>query len=588
MEVLDLFKLAIAPVTFSPERLAARPEEAESWIKITPLGEVVRDSVGQGSNNWIIHGSLTQTGRPILANDPHRAHAVPALRYLVHLSSPEFDGIGAGEPILPGIMLGHNGKIAFGLTLFFGPDEEDVYVYETDPGDSNRYRYGEGWEDMRVVEETIVVKGAPDHKLVLKFTRHGPVIYEDVAGRRAFAVRTVWFEPGAAPYFVSISSMRAKNFAEFYNDMQRWSVPAINMVFADTSGDVAWIVAGYSPLRRNWDGLLPVPGDGRFDWDGYLTAKELPYVLNPEAGFFATANEMNLPPDWSHNEKPVGYEWYDRSRATRIAEVFASAPVHDVKTSCELQTDVVSIPAKRIQPLLARLKSNSSVEARALDMLRDWDAAVQADSAAAALFEVWWSKHLRPTLFALATPDPKVRALLGAGDPDSVIEYLENPGIWFGDRPVQERDTLLLRSLAEAYRECAQLMGDDFSSWAWGRLHHGYFEHALSPLGRNVSGPRFDVGPLPMAGSDSTPMNTMYRFNDFRVVLGASVRVVIDVGAWDNSVCINAPGQSGDPRSEHYADLALAWSQGEYVPMLYSRKAVDAAAELQISLNPRP
>ena len=171
---------------------------------------------------------------------------------------------------------------------------------------------------MRIVEETIRVKGAPDQTLTLKFTRHGPVIREDAANRRAFAVRSVWFEPGAAPYAVSLSSMRAKDYASFREDMKRWSVPAINMVYADTHGDIAWIAAGYSPLRRNWDGLLPVPGDGRFEWDGFLTAEQLPHVRNPEAGFFATANEMNIPAGWPHDKMPVGYEWYDRARATRL------------------------------------------------------------------------------------------------------------------------------------------------------------------------------------------------------------------------------------------------------------------------------
>lgn len=586
MEVLDFFKLALAPVSFSRDRLAAGLGEGYSWTKMTPLGEVVRDENGQGSNNWTIHGSRTETGRPILANDPHRAHAVPALRYLVHLTSPEFDGIGAGEPVLPGIMLGHNGTSAFGLTLFFGPDEEDVYVYETVPGNPDRYRYKDGWEDMRVIEETIRVKGAPDQTLVLKFTRHGPVIREDAANRRAFAVRSVWFESGAAPYAVSLSSMRAKDYAAFREDMKRWSVPAINMVYADKHGDIAWIAAGYSPLRRNWDGLLPVPGDGRFEWDGFLTAEQLPHVRNPEAGFFATANEMNLPAGWPHDTMPVGYEWYDRARASRLEEVFAATKAHTVKGSCDLQTDITSIPARRVLRLVSALKPENQRQAQALGMLQGWDGVLHADSAAAALFEVWWSKHLRPGLFALATPDPKIQALLMPGDPDTALSRLEKPGALFGDHPQSGRDTLLLTTLVKAFAECAERMGQDASKWRWGLLHHGYFEHALTPLDRKP-GVKLDVGPLPMAGGDATTMNTMYRHNDFRVVLGASVRVVMDVGEWDNSMCINAPGQSGDPRSPHYADLAEQWSRGEYIPMLYSREAVDKAAELQITLKPR-
>jgi penicillin amidase len=586
MEALDLFRLALAPVTFSRERLAARLEDADLWTKVTPLGEVVRNIPSEGSNNWVVHGSRTTSGRPIMASDPHRAHAVPALRYLVHLSSPEFDGIGAGEPILPGIMMGHNGKIAFGLTLFFAADEEDVYVYGTDPADPDRYRYGNGWEGMHVIEERVPVKGASDQTLPLKFTRHGPVVWQDRENRRAVAIRSLWSEPGAAPYAASLKSMRARNHAEFREAMRRWSVPAVNMVFADAEGDIAWMAVGQIPVRRTWDGLLPVPGDGRFEWDGFLTSEELPHVLNPDAGFIATANEMNLPPGWPHAQKPVGYEWYDRSRATRIAEAFAAAGSHDVEASRRLQTDVGSVPACRLMRLIAGLDSDAAVERAALQLLRGWDCAVGEDSAAAALFEVWWSKHLRPALFACATPDPFVQSLLAPGDPDSVLRELESPGKWFGGRPEQSRDRLLLESLAAAFRECAARMGDDPLAWRWGRLHHGYFEHPMSPLGNAAAAAQLDVGPLPMGGADSVPMNAMYRFDDFRVVLGASVRVVVHLGAWDESVCINAPGQSGDPRSLHYADLAPLWARGDYVPMLYSRDAVDAAAERTIVLTP--
>lgn len=207
LAVLDVYKLAIGGVTFGEDRLKSPLEKAAIWKKMTPLGEVIADTSMQGSNNWTIEGKRTSTGRPILANDPHRAHAVPSLRYLVHLTAPGFDAIGTGEPILPGIMIGHNGHSAFGLTLFFGPDEEDVYVYDTKPGDPNSYLYKGNWEAMTIVEETVKVKGAPDQKLTLKFTRHGPVIFEDAKANRAYAVRTVITEPGTTPYGASLISM---------------------------------------------------------------------------------------------------------------------------------------------------------------------------------------------------------------------------------------------------------------------------------------------------------------------------------------------------------------------------------------------
>jgi penicillin amidase len=583
MEVLDSFKLALLPVSFGQERLDAGLDTSGTWRKVTPLGDVLREVNGQGSNNWVIAGAKTESGRPILANDPHRAHAVPSLRYIVHLSCPEFDGIGAGEPTSPGIMIGHNGTIAFGLTLFFGPDAEDVYVYETSAEDPDLYRYHDGWERMRRIEEKVRVQGSPDQVHLLKFTRHGPVVFEDREQRRAYAVRSVWFEPGAAPYFVSIASIRARDYAAFARDMTRWAVPAVNQLYADTSGTIGWVVAGFSPIRPNWDGLLPVPGDGRYEWQGFHRAGDLPHCLNPVSGFVATANEQNVPPDWSLPAEEIGHEWIEGARARRIAEVFAATPLHTVASSCALQTDRLSLPARRLLTLLAGLLGDGPGASAALRLFKDWDAVLTAESAAAALFEVWWSKHLRPAIIAAQVADPALRVLLGPGDPDTALARLEAPKAWFAAPAAEARDRVLLETLADAYRECAQTMGADPSLWAWGRLHQGYFEHVLTRLRQDVA---LDVGPLPMGGSDSTPMNATYRLSDFRVVLGASFRIVVDVGDWDRSVCINAPGQSGDPRSPHYSDLAERWSRGEYVPLLYTREAVDSATQQKMILRP--
>jgi penicillin amidase len=582
VEVLDVFKLATAPVSFPPERLGATSDEVWAWTKVNDLGDVIRDASFEGSNNWVVHGNLTDTGRPILASDPHRTHALPSLRYIVHLSAPGLDVIGAGEPVLPGVSIGHNGVIAFGLTIF-GADQEDVYVYETAEGDGDAYRYGNGWERMRVVEERFAVRGVPAQIMRLKFTRHGPVIFEDPDRRLAYAVRTVWSEPGAAAYLGSISGMRAQNFEEFRNAMRRWGAPSVNQVYADTTGRIAWLPVGYTPVRPNWDGLFPVPGDGRYEWTGFLDPDALPRIVDPPQGFVTTANEMNLPDDWDHRAAAVGFEWTEASRAARIREALSSERPHSVATSCSLQTDELSIPARRV---LAVLWSAPGQDATgALDLLRGWDMRLSADSAQAALFEVWWTKHLKPALFAQAVPNEKVRKLLAPGDVETLLRLIEKPDDRFGSDPVGARDRLLTGSLDAAFQDCVVRMGEDPLSWQWGRLHEGFFEHPLSAL-KSVNDCSFDIGPFPTGGSASTPMHTGYRPSDFRVIAGASVRLVIDVGAWDRSRCINAPGQSGDPRSVHYRDLAPLWASGEYVPLLYGRDAIDPAASSRIELSP--
>lgn len=584
LDVLDIYKLATAPVSFVPARLRASLVEARRWMKVLPTGEVIASGL-EGSNNWVIAPSRSATGRPILANDPHRLHTVPALRYLVHLTAPGFDAIGAGEPILPGIMVGHNGHSAFGMTLFYGPDTEDIHVYDTKPDDPDCYRYRDEWERMRVVEERAVVKGAADQILRLKFTRHGPVIFEDAARQRAYAVRTVATEPGTTPYGACLLSMRARSFDSFRTAMRSWALPAANQVYADVTGETGWVAAGYSPVRDNWDGLLPVPGDGRYEWRGRLDAEDLPWVHNPAEGFFATANEMNVPADWKTPAGRIGFEWYEPSRARRIKEVLRSQTAHTLADSRALQTDVLSLPARRLTRLLAELRTDDPDAARATALLHGWDCRLLAESAAAALFELWWSTHLKPTFIAHVVPDTAIRALLLApGDAESILGALEDPSRYLGGAPV--REALFVSTLAAAWRDAASRMGADPATWAWGRLHQGYFAHALTPLLPPDAASRATVGPLPKGGGDSTPMMAAYRPSDFRVYLGASVRVVIDVGEWDNSVCINAPGQSGDPRSPHYADLAPLWARGDYVPMLYSPAAIAQATEQRMLLLP--
>ena len=271
--VLDNYLLATASVNFDdlspPQRMAKALTKAK------------RDAhkLDVGSNNWVVTGSRTTTGRPILADDPHRSHAVPSLRYVAHLNGPGINVIGAGEPALPGISIGHNDKIAFGLTIF-PIDQEDLYVYEKKRGG---YLYQGDVEPFTQRGETVAVKNGKAQSVTLKFTRHGPVIAE--TKKHAFSVRAAWLQPGMAPYFGSIEYMRAENFREFVGALNRWGAPSENQVYADIDGNIGYKPAGRFPKRDNWDGLMPVPGDGSYEWDGYFDMDVLPEEYNPERGF---------------------------------------------------------------------------------------------------------------------------------------------------------------------------------------------------------------------------------------------------------------------------------------------------------------
>jgi penicillin amidase len=390
-------------------------------------------------------------------------------------------------------------------------------------------------------------------------------------------LRTVWLEPGSAAYFGSLAYQDAGSVAQFEAALEHWSVPSVNQVYADTSGQIAWFAATKAPRRPNWDGLLPVPGDGRYEWNGFHAKATLPRTIDPARGYLATSNEMNIP-EGPLRDLGLGYEWAEPFRAQRVREVLDAAVTHDLAQSQALQNDDLSIPARRICALLADLDAEEL--ASGLTLLRQWNHHLHADSAAALLFEVWWMQHLKPALLDRVSRDPMVRPLLAPGDQVTLIDWLERLTPLFTS--ATERAACLHATLAKALTDCHTRFGDD-KRWAWSQRHHGLFAHRLTAVG--VTSVR-DVGPLPVGGSGFTVMNNAYRLSDGRAINGASFRMVVDVGAWDNSRFVNAPGQSGHPGSPHYDDQAENWATGHYVPLLFTPPAVAAATLQRIVLEP--
>jgi penicillin amidase len=569
-DVLHDYELATRDVEFArPGRLAVKPGSQA-------LAELADRGAAEGSNNWVISAARTSTGRPILANDPHRWLGVPSLRYLVHLKAPGLDVIGAGEPALPGVSVGHNDTIAFGLTIF-AIDQEDLYVYDLNPANPRQYRYGGGWEDMQVAHETIPVKGAAPREAELLFTRHGPVVKTD--GRHAFAVRTVWGEPGTSAYFGSIEYDDAKDWPTFYADMSQWGAPSENMIFASTAGDIGWIGAGRAPIRPNWDGLLPVPGDGRYEWKGFLTADQLPSVHNPAEGWFASANEMNLPAGYPAAERKVGFEWSDPSRIMRIKQVLAANSRVSLADSMNLQMDDTSPEACRLKALLAPLSSSDADAALGLSLIKAWDCREGVGSAATAVYEEWVVKHLTDAVIdSFAPKSPH----LAGGTLDAVVTFLETSNA----ATAMQRQDAMLASLAKAVQAVRARFGADPDDWRWGAMHHALFTPAVAALADPALAGQMSVGPLEVRGSASTPAAATWNPKLYTATSGASVRLDMDVGDWDNSVAVNTPGQSGDPYSPHYRDLFPLWAGGDYFPLVFSDAAVAAAARDIYDLTP--
>ncbi|HMY77045.1 MAG TPA: penicillin acylase family protein, partial [Blastocatellia bacterium] len=355
-----------------------------------------------GSNNWVIDGTMSATGKPLLANDPHRQIALPSLRYMVHLNAPGWNVIGAGEPSLPGVAAGHNERVGFGFTIV-GIDQQDLYVEEVNPANPNEYRRQGKWQTMRVERERFKVKGeAVPRDIELKFTEHGPVIYEDKERHRAYALKWVGSEPGTAGYLASLSLNRAQNWPEFLKALERWKVPSENLVYADVDGNIGWVAAGMTPVRKGWSGLMPVPGNGQYEWQGFLPLKDLPQSYNPAKHFIATANHNILPPGY---DKELGYEWANPTRFLRIAQVLGTAKDKLTVADFErLQHDEVSLNARALTATLAEAKNAPADLQPFVELLTKWNWQLNKDSAAAALYEIWLPK-LAPAVFKPHVPE---------------------------------------------------------------------------------------------------------------------------------------------------------------------------------------
>lgn len=551
-DVLQVYSLAKAGVTFPGQSVARLEPGFEPENRL------------DGSNNWVVAPTRTATGRPILANDPHRGHSVPSLRYISHLVAPDMNVIGAGEPALPGISIGHNERIAFGLTIF-SIDQEDLYVYEKN---GNRYRYGDVWEPFRTIRETIGVRNGDDVRVELAFTRHGPVIHE--LDDKVFAVRAGWLEPGMAPYFGSVEYMRASNWREFEAALNRWGAPSENQVYADVDGNIGYKPAGLFPRRPNWDGLLPVPGDGRYEWDGFFDMDVLPVEYNPERGFTGSANSMNLPANFDIERYGVGFEWVEPWRYERMWSVLGTDDRHELADSHALQRDYLSLLATEV---IRRIPDE--LDSPAASMIRSWDGVLSPGSGPGALYMIWLYRHYRPAVAVVLLPaEPRLVASI---DHREMIELMDQPGYRELIEPTLER----------AFEEATAVLGEDTSQWAWGSVHRTHFRHPLLHLASGELAEQMTYSSYPRGGSGNTTNNTSFYTPALRVDHGGSYRQVLDVGNWDAATMTNTPGQSGDPRSPFYDNLLDGWARDGSFPLLFSRERVLEHEAFRLELVPK-
>jgi penicillin amidase len=535
-----------------------------------------------GSNNWAVDGTLSASGKPLLASDPHRTIALPSLRYLVHLNAPGWNVIGSGEPGLPGVAIGHNERVAWGFTIV-GTDQADLFVEETNPADATEYRVGDRWEKMKIVREKVTVRGeAQPVEVELRFTSHGPVVHEDAKRHCAYALKWAGSEPGGAAYLGSLALDRAKNGREFVAALKAWKVPSENMVYADVDGNIGWVAAALTPVRKGWDGLLPVPGaKGANEWQGFLPVEELPQSHNPAAHYVATANHNILPAGYQHE---IAYEWAPGYRFARIKQRLEGKKRFRLEDFQSIQHDNMTLPGLALARLVKGVDMGDPALKPYVELLAAWDGDLSSGSRAGALYGVW----LRELLDGFYRPHVPAGLLEFAGSRGGVpvmLAALEKPdNAWFGDRPEEGRDRLLRTTFRTAVGKLKELLPGDDKEWAWGRLHTTTFRHPLAPLGPEYA-KAFDLGPVARPGDAHTP-NAGTHNPRFEHTSGATYRHVLDLADWDKGLATSAPGQSGQPGSPHYGDLLPLWQKGEYFPLAFSRARVEQVTRHRLSLRP--
>jgi penicillin G amidase len=512
--------------TVRPELLPAFREMADAL----PSENTGVQEDSPGSNNWAISGRLTASGNVIVANDPHRNVSNPSIRYVVHLNAPGWDVIGATEAPLPGVAIGHNGRIAWGLTIV-GTDQSDVYVEQVNPADPNQVRFRGEWEPIRSVLDTIRVRDGEPVIVEHRYTRHGPIFYEDAANNLAYAMRSTMHEPGSAGYLGALRYHALDDCRQFLDAQVYYNAPTENMVCGDVEGNIAWQASAMSPRRPGWHGRLPVPGTGEYEWDGFRD--DLPRELNPERGWIATANHDVHPPGY---DPPLFFKnGPSTGRYNRLVEVLESGRRFTMEDMQALQHDAHSAQGARDVPLFRGWTADDPDVERARRELAEWDAQHRRESRAAAIYR-FVSREMDAEARAEGTPAARRKGLL---------EGAIRAGL------VQLRDAL----------------GDDPAGWRWGPFNTSQMPHAL------VSA--YDIPPVERHGGSG-----------FVAAVGATYREIIDLGDPDASVATNLPGQSAQPFSPYYRNLVESFGRGEYFPLAYTRPAVEAAAEHRLVLTP--
>ena len=560
-DILELYNAFRKPIDFKEDYIVEkfRNNNIISDISFDHKSEF-SDEFSIGSNNWAISGKKSETGFPILANDPHRSIVAPSLRYLTHLVAPGWDVIGGGEPEIPGISIGHNGFGAWGLTVF-RTDAEDLYVYEIDSNDPNRYWHKGEWLNFNIIKEKIVVKGRDDFDAELRYSIHGPVTFIDSKRNRAYAVRCGWLEVGGSPYLASLRMNQSYSWDEFREACNFSNIPGENMVWADRDGNIGWQAVGIAPIRNTHSGLVPVMGDGNYEWDGYLPIVDKPNIFNPQEEFFATANQ-NVTPKSYNQWNAIGFSWSDPYRGDRVNKVLEGSSELNMKDMIDLQVDYHSIPSIKLIQMISHIKMDIKFN-RYFKKLLDWDNKIVKDSKEALIY-VNWEREIMSKYHEKYVPD-EVKEFIDV----QLFKIINN----LKELTNKERDSFLMEAFISSINELESDFGDKLGSSFYGQDNYKHIKirHPLELVVNDSISKILGFNSYPRGGNAYTPGSTGSNLSQSS---GATFRVIIDTENWDNSLASNAPGQSGNPNSKFYRNLYEDWANDKYFKLLYSKDEI--------------
>lgn len=571
--------------------MLAAYEQAMSYLPIELTASAA------GSNNWVVNGTRTASGRPILANDPHLPPFIPTFWYENHLSGGQYNITGFTMPGVPGIIIGHNEHIAWGVTNAF-PDVQDLYLERLHPTDPTKYELDGEWKQVEVVTETIRVRGRKPITMTVRYTHHGPIITDLLPNeKRALSLRWIGHTP--TNHLRTVFALNAaRDWHTFNESLRDWGFPSQNIVYADVQGHIGYVMPGLVPVRGKGHGTIPAPGWlGEYDWTGWVPFEEMPRRFDPPEGAIVTANNRVVGAGYPHF---LTGEWLTSYRADRILELLnhSSRLTMDVTDHIQVQLDSLSAIARRFLPLVLPYLTMQSLPdglaAEAVGVLQGWDYQTHTNSVAASLF-YGWLVHFVQAVVNQAVGANLAKTVLGTkfieglpGHPfhkvmdEIALRWLERGApLWVGDITAHIRPSFL-----KTIEVLCQKFGRFPANWQWGNLHRVELYHPLSRI--PILGRLWKPLVLPIPG-DSTTVNhadVSLHFPPYPVQLIASVRMVLDVGEWDNSLAALPGGQSGHAGSPYFQDGAKEWQNGRYHPMLFSRAKIEAATAHTLHLLP--